>query len=158
IPIDLVQPKSPPLPYTVTFPDSGFTLPDDAAFTLKEGGSPTERIYTWDSGTVHVEKRWRFQPDSYEGQLEVVVENHGAKPVVASRRLPLGGQQDPEVQPSLLKPSVVQTEGLCSTGKVKREPLSSLLKEPIDVSGPVRVVAIDRKYFVLAAALTPVEG
>jgi len=158
IPIDLVPSKNVPLPYSVTFPDSGFELPADADFTLAPGGDANERRYTWDSGTTHVEKHWRLTNATYEAQLEITVENRSDKAMPASLRMQLAGLQDPEVSPSMFKPSVVQTEGLCSTGKVKREPLASLLKEAIDVTGPVRVIAIDRKYFVLAAAIAPVEG
>jgi YidC/Oxa1 family membrane protein insertase len=158
VPLDLVAVKDAPLPFAITFPDSGFDLPADADFKLEPGGDANERRYSWESGPVKVLKRWRFVPNSYEGELEVTVENHGDKPLSSSLRVSLSGRQDPDVQPSMFRPSVVQTEGLCSTGKVKREALSSLLKESAGVTGPVRVIAIDRKYFALAAAMTPVEG
>ncbi len=157
IPIDLVNPKGAPLPFSVSFPDSGFELPADADFTLDPTSTATDLRYMWETETVKVTKHYEFHLDAYEFPLSVTVENKSDKPLAASMRLTLSGRQDPEVQASVFRPSI-QTEGLCSTGKVKREPLASLLKEPLEVSGPVRVVAIDRKYFVLAAAIAPSGG
>ncbi len=155
IPIDLVSPKEAPLPFAVSFPDSGFELPDDADYTLDPSSTATDLRYVWSTDTVKVTKRYQFGLSAFEIPLSITVENKRDKPLAASMRLTLSGRQNPDVTPSMLKPSVVQTEGVCSTGKVKREALTALLKEPLEVSGPVRVIAIDRKYFVLAAAIAP---
>ncbi len=154
VPIDLVTSKDAPLPFSITFPESGFTLPPDADWKL-ERESGDERIYSWSSDAVRVERRWRFVAGTYEAQLEVTVENRGAAPLPASLRMAVTGRQDPEVQPSLFRPQVVQTEAVCSDGKVKRESLSSLLKQPLDVGGAIRVFGVDRKFFAVAVAVAP---
>jgi YidC/Oxa1 family membrane protein insertase len=158
IPIDLVAPKDAPLPFAITFIDAGFRLPEDADYTLAPSTDPEDRRYLWSAGDVKVEKRWHFVPNTHEASITITVENNGDKPVPATLRLMVTGRQDPTVERSMLKPQVPQTEGLCSTGKVKRAALDSLRKEALDVTGAVRVVGIDRKFFALAAAMTPVDG
>jgi YidC/Oxa1 family membrane protein insertase len=161
MPIDLVPVKDPPLPFAVSFvkdgSEPGLELPADADFKL-ESSAGNERRYSFDGNGVHIERRWTFVPGTYEAQLAVIVENRGDKPLPASMRISVTGRQDPDNQPSFLRTSVIQTEGLCSTGDVERAPLDKLLKSKIDQAGPVRLIAIDRKYFVVAAAMEPVPN
>ena len=64
----------PALPLTVTFPQSDFTLPADADWK-QETAVDGAVSYSWDDEKVHLEKRYRRVPGSYEVKLEVVVEN-----------------------------------------------------------------------------------
>ena len=158
-PIDLVALKEAPLPFSVSVPRLGLCAAGRRRHDAR-GRRDAERedLFVGAQRRARREARWRFVPGTYEGAVDVTVENKTDKALPASIRLTLTGRQDPEVQTSLFKPYVVQTEGLCSAKKVKRENLQSLLKESTDNDGLVRVVAIDRKFFVLAAAMVPVDG
>ena len=153
--IDLVSSKRTPLPFSITFPDSGFALPADEDFTLVAGDDPQQHKYVTTVGQVKIEKAWRFVPGTFEARLDITVENGGDKPLPATMKLLLSGWQDPEVEPSMFKRAQIQTEAVCSTGSIEREGLKGLLKESKVVDGAVRVIALDRKYFVLAAAIAP---
>jgi YidC/Oxa1 family membrane protein insertase len=154
--IDLVRTQSPNLPLTVTFPESSFNVPADAAWTQLPG-NPDELIFAYDDGTVHVEKRYTFVPDTYQLKLKVIVENRGTQPVAEHTQVSVFGKQDPNVKSGgMFAPRVAQTEGVCNlNGKLKRGDLHALLKERVDETGLVRWVGIDEKYFVVAAALNP---
>jgi YidC/Oxa1 family membrane protein insertase len=153
-PIDLVRTASPNLPVTITFPSSAFTLPVDAAWT-PQPSEPGTLVYTWDSGDVHVEKRFTQVPGTYEVHLAVTVENRGDKVLSHHFQIQMHGWQDPTVKPGgFLSRRVSQTEGLCDLGgKLKKANLEGLQKKALDEIGSVRWIGVGEQYFVTAAAL-----
>ena len=154
VPIDLAPDKSTPLPFSVTFPQSGFSLPDSADFTVvKNEGN--DRVFSWTDGKVTVEKHYTFIPGTYQVRLDVSVTNATAAPLPASLSLAMTGWQNPEAPAGfwMFKQQVIDSEGVCSGAEVKREKLSNLLKEPVEVKGPMHLIAIDRKWFISAVTL-----
>ncbi|MEO6953557.1 MAG: membrane protein insertase YidC [Polyangia bacterium] len=154
VPIDLAPSKSPPLPFSVTFPSSGFTMPDNADFTVvKNEGN--DRVFSWTDGKVTVEKHFSFVPGTYQIRLDVTVKNGSAAAVPASFELSMSGWQNPEAPAGfwIFKAQSIDTEGVCSGVDVKRQRLPDLLKEPFEVKGPMRLIAIDRKWFISAVTL-----
>lgn len=156
-PIDLVRTQQ--LPFTITFPDSSFSVAPDAAWMqLSRGADPqSELVYAVDEGNVHVEKRFTFVPGTYQVKLKVVVENRGDQPIAEHLQIAIFGKQDPNIkQGGFFSPRVTQTEGVCDlNGKLKHGDLQSLLKESLDETGLVRWIGVDEKYFLIAAALNP---
>lgn len=153
-PIDLVKTRGKDLPLAVTFPQSDFTLAEDAVWTPLPS-EPNQLNYAWDNQQVYVEKRFTFVPGSYEIHLKVIVENRSDKPVSEHLQLHMAGWQDPNVKPSgMFSQRLVQTEGMCDVGgKLKNRDLEGLLKEPIEAVGQVRWIGVDEKYFVQAVAV-----
>ena len=154
VPIDLAPSKSAPMPFAVSFPQSGFTLPDNADFTVvKNEGN--DRYFSWTDGKVTVEKHFSFVPGTYQIRLDVTVKNGTAAPLPASFSLSMSGWQNPEVPAGfwIFKAQSIDTEGVCSGGEVKRQKLAELLKEPFESKGPMRLIAIDRKWFISAVTL-----
>jgi YidC/Oxa1 family membrane protein insertase len=153
-PINLVRTPQPP--FTITFPESSFSIAPDAAW-MQLAQTPDELAYALDEGSVHVEKRFTFVPGSYQVKLKVIVENRGDQPITSHLQVAVTGRQDPNIkQGGFFSPRVTQTEGLCDiSGKLKRSDLQSLLKEPIAEIGTVRWVGFDEKYFLVAVGLGP---
>src|SRR5262249_8384184 len=153
-PIDLVRTNG--LPLSVSFPESSFTLPPDAAW-LQMSQTGDELVYAWDDGNVHLEKRYTFVPNSYEVKLKIIVENRGDKPLTEHLQVSVHGKQDPNIKSGgFFAPRVTQTEGVCNlNGKLKHENLENLLKTRVDEMGLVRWVGVDEKFFLVAAALNP---
>jgi YidC/Oxa1 family membrane protein insertase len=156
VPIDLVSSMPPNLPLTISFPDSGFNLPYDAAWT-QLSQDKNELVYVWDEGTIHVEKRFTFVPGTYQVKIKIVVENRGDQPVAEHLQLNMFGRQDPNVKAGgMFSAQVAQTEGACHiNGKLKHGDLQTLVKERIEEMGSVRWVGIDQKYFLAALAIHP---
>jgi YidC/Oxa1 family membrane protein insertase len=156
VPINLVRTSSPDLPLTITFPESDFNLPADAAWTQLTP-TPNELAYAWEEGTVHVEKRFTFVPGTYQVKLKVTVENRGDKPLGEHLAVSMFGWHDPNIKPGgFFAPRVTMNEGMCNVnGKLKHADLQALLKASLDETGAVRWIGIDEKYFVSAVALNP---
>ena len=156
VPINLVRTAPPQLPLTMTFPNSDINVPPDAGWTqLPSSGN--QLTYSYDAGSVHLEKRYTFVPNSYQFNVEITIENRGDKPIAEHLQLAMYGHQDPNVKSGgYLGPRVVQTEGECYVaGKLKKADLQGLLKNAIDQTGSVHWFGIDEKYFVAAIALNP---
>ncbi len=155
-PINLVRTHTPNLPLSISFPQSDFSLPPDAAWNQL---TPTgdEVAYAYEDGPVHLEKRYTFVPNTYQVKVKVIVENRGDKPLSEHLEISMFGRQDPNIkQGGFFAPRVVQTEGMCNVnGKLRHSDLPSLLKSPLDEMGPVRWIGVDEKYFVVAAAINP---
>jgi YidC/Oxa1 family membrane protein insertase len=156
-PINLVRTRE--LPLGISFPESTIALPPDAGWTQlpQQAGSGDEIVYAIDEGALHVEKHYTFVPGSYHVKLKVTVENRGDQPISQHLQLAVYGKQDPNLkQGGMFSARVAQTEGECHVnGKLRHKDLQSLLKERLDEVGPVRFVAVDEKYFLVAAALNP---
>jgi YidC/Oxa1 family membrane protein insertase len=153
-PINLVRTRE--LPLSITFPESTIPLPPDAAW-MQLSANGDEIVYAIDEGALHVEKHFSFVPNSYQVKLKVIVENRGDAPISQHLQLAIYGKQDPNIKAGgMFSARVVQTEGMChANGKLRHKDLQGLLKEKTDEVGPVRFVAVDEKYFLVAAALNP---
>jgi len=152
-PINLVRTGGTQLPAIVTFPQSDFTVPPDAAWT-QTLATDGEVLYAWENEQVRIEKRFRFVAKSYELKLLVTLENKTDKPLSEHLQLQVVGHQDPSVKPGgMFSARVAQTEGLCHVaGKLKREGLQGLLKKNVDEVGVVRFIGTDEKFFLAAFA------
>jgi YidC/Oxa1 family membrane protein insertase len=154
--MNLVKSKAPHLPLLVTFHDSGFTLPEDAAWQALPHGEG-ELAYAWESPEVRVEKRYSFPKDGYEVKLAVTVENKTEKPLSPNLQLVMYGWHDPTVKPGgMFSRRNVLTEGACDLGgRLKKGGLEALGKQPIAADGEIRWVGIAEQYFLQAAAPAP---
>lgn len=152
VPINLVRTQSPNLPLTVTWPG----LAADAAWEKQASSTADEWVYTADAGAAHVEKRFKFHKDGYQVDMKVVVENRGEQPLSGHLDLGMYGWQDPNLKAGgMFSPRAMLTEGACNADKLKHADMHALVKEPIEVTGPVHWIGIDEKYFVVAAAIKP---
>src|SRR5580765_5578211 len=78
-----------------TFPDSGFQTPADGAWEVSQPDANAV-VFAADSGSVHIEKRYRLDQARYRLQLEVVVANRGDKQLYSKLMLGIAGRQDPD--------------------------------------------------------------
>jgi YidC/Oxa1 family membrane protein insertase len=152
--INLVRTRGAELPLTISFPQSDFTLPPDAAYTRNPGDEPAQTVYWYENDQVRVEKRYTFPQDSYRVELKVIVENKTDKPLAEHLQMNMFGHQDPNVKAGgMFSQRYAQTEGQCFVnGKLKKADLESLLKKNVDEVGSARWIGIDEKYFIAAIA------
>ena len=124
-PIDLVHDEAGRLPLSISFPQSDFEVPPDAAYVLdeKSARSANERVYVYETAAVRVEKRFSFVPDTYQVHLKVMVENRGERPLAHHLEIAMAGYQDPNVKAGgMFGRQEIQSEGLCDlNGKLKHK-------------------------------------
>jgi YidC/Oxa1 family membrane protein insertase len=155
VPINLVRTPT-ALPLSVSFPQSDFAIPADAAWT-KVSSTDKEIVYAWEGSGVRVEKHYALVPDTFVVNEKLVVANTGDKPKKFFTQISMFGHQDPKAESGgFLGPRTAQTEGLCySNDKLKHGPYGELVKSALVDSGVVRWIGIDEKYFLSAVALAP---
>lgn len=145
-------------PMKVTFPDSAFRAPADAAWEARQP-SPDAVTFTAESGGVHLEKRYRLDQERYRLTLEVAVANRGDKAVEHHLALALTGRQDPDKRGGgfFSGPSANPASALCYVhDDLERKMIDDLAKDPLKAeSGNVRWIAVDEKFFMLAAVPHP---
>ncbi|HVZ88035.1 MAG TPA: membrane protein insertase YidC [Polyangia bacterium] len=156
---DLVQsidPKDAPL--RTTFPNSGFAAPADGAWDVKQP-APNTVVFSTDSGSVHIEKRYTVDTTRYRLHLQVSLTNRGDQPVEQHLALSLTGRQDPDrrgggfMSGSSANPASMVC--LFDDDKIERRPIDKLGKDPIDKLGAIKWIGSDEKFFLLAAVPYP---
>jgi YidC/Oxa1 family membrane protein insertase len=118
-------------------------------------------LFVAETPTVRIEKRYRLDKTRYRLNLDIVVHNKTDKDADHALTLSLAGRQDPEKKGGsfLSGGPANQSSMLCmGSDKPKREPIEKLPKDPIEVTGLVRWVGADEKFFLLAAVPYPGEG
>jgi len=155
-PINLVRTSPSSLPLAISFPQSDFAIPPDAAWT-KVSSTDKDVVYAWEGGGVRVEKHYTIVPDTYLLNEKLVVSNTGDKAKKFFAQVSMFGHQDPKAEMGgFLGPRTTQTEGACyANEKLKHEPFAALVKSPVADTGAVRWIGIDEKYFLSAVALAP---
>jgi YidC/Oxa1 family membrane protein insertase len=155
-PINLVRTAPPSLPLAISFPQSDFSIPADAAWT-KVSSTDKEIVYAWEGSGVRVEKHYAIVAETYVLNQKLVVINRGDAPKKFFVQVSMFGHQDPKAETGgFLGPRASQTEGACfANDKLKHEPFASLVKSPVADSGAVRWIGIDEKYFLSAVAMAP---
>jgi YidC/Oxa1 family membrane protein insertase len=141
-----------------TFPSSGFPAPADSAWQVRQP-APNTVIFSTDSGSAHIEKRYIADSTRFRLQLDVSVTNRGAQPLDHHLAIALSGRQDPEKRGGgFLSGSSANTASmLCAIddNKVERKPIDKLGKDPLDKLGAVKWIGTDEKFFLLAAVPYP---
>ncbi len=172
-PIDLVRTRAPNLPFVVALvkgepqlSKSLVELPPDTVWTELPRGSDGSLAYAWENAEARIEKRYVPQPDSYQLQVIVTVENKTDRKQSHFFQAQVHGWQDPSVKPGgLFARRGPQTVGACWVGgKVKRGNLEELLKSKdgkpvgaIEELGDVRWIGIGEQYFFDALAIDTEE-
>jgi len=139
-----------------TFPDSGFQTPADGAWEVSQPDANAV-VFAADSGSVHIEKRYRLDQARYRLQLEVVVANRGDKQLYSKLMLAIAGRQDPDKRGGGFFSGVSASisSAICFVnGKVERKSIEGLAKDTIkaeDGTGTINWIATDEKFFLLAA-------
>jgi YidC/Oxa1 family membrane protein insertase len=155
---DLVSTAEPEYaPLATTFPGSGFPTPPDDAWDVQQPG-PDTVVFSADSGSVHIEKRYRADTTRYRLHLDVVVTNRGDAPVEHHLGLAVTGRQEPGKSGGSFFSGPASNPGsvVCAINeKVEREGIGSVHKEPLDKLGAVHWIASDEKFFLLAAVPYP---
>ena len=161
--IDLVRTEDPKLaPLRISFPESGFPTPADAAWRLVEDAPPPaaglqQVIYRAETPAVRIEKRFTFDSNRYRMQLDVTVQNLGAAPIDHHLAVQLSGHQDPEAKGGFLSGSSGNPAAvLCHVDDdMTRVPMEKLEKEPVHKVGGVNWIGTDEKFFLLAVVPYP---
>ncbi len=162
--IDLVRGDDPKLaPLRISFPDSSFATPPDAAWQLVENAQPPpagvqQIVYRAETPSVRVEKRFLFDASRYRIHLDVTVENRSAAPLDHHHlAIALSGHQDPEAKGGFFSGSSGNTASvLCRVDdKTTREPVDKLEKEALHKVGAVSWVGTDEKFFLTAVVPYP---
>jgi YidC/Oxa1 family membrane protein insertase len=140
-----------------TFPSSQFAAPPDTAWEVSQP-DPQTVVFTAETDTVHIEKRFRADTTPYRLHLDVVVRNKSAKSLDHHLALHIYGWQDPEKKgggffsAGTANPASI----ICRMSDDKeRRSIEKLAKDPIDKTGGVYWVAADEKFFLLAAVPYP---
>jgi YidC/Oxa1 family membrane protein insertase len=137
----------------IAFP-TGIPTPADGAWEATQP-SPDAVTFAADVGSVHIEKRYRFDQKRYRLQLDVVVANRGEAAVGSTLLVSIGGRQDPNKRGgSFFSVGSADTStALCyANGKVIRKSIEKL--EPLkddEGNGTISWIATDEKFFLLAA-------
>lgn len=161
--IDLVRTEDPKLaPLRISFPESGFPTPADAAWQqVEDAPAPPaglqQVVYRAETPAVRIEKRYTFDSNRYRIQLDVTVQNRGAAPADHHLAIQLSGHQDPEAKGGFLSgssgnPAAVLCQVDDSTTRVSMEKLE---KEPLHKVGGVSWIGTDEKFFLLAVVPYP---
>jgi YidC/Oxa1 family membrane protein insertase len=140
-----------------TFPSSQFATPPDTAWELSQPDAQTV-VFTAETDTVHIEKRFRADTTPYRLHLDVVVRNKSAKNVDHHLALHINGWQDPEKKGGgfFSAGTANPASMICRMIDDKeRRPIEKLAKDPIDKTGGVYWIAADEKFFLLAAVPYP---
>ena len=144
--------------YRIAF-EQGVPTPPDGAWEASQP-APDAVTFAADVGNVHIEKRYRVDKARYRLQLEIAVANRGEAAVGSTMILSIGGRQDPDKRPGGIFSAVSANPAtaLCyANGKVLREPIENLGKDPIPTDkgqGSISWIATDEKFFLLAAVPT----
>jgi YidC/Oxa1 family membrane protein insertase len=144
-------------PMRTSFPGSGFPTPADDAWTVEQPSADTV-VFAADSGSVHIEKRYRADTTRYRLHLDLVVTNRGQAPIDHHLTLAVTGRQEPGKSGGgfFSGPAANPSSVICAVGdKIERHGIESLQKDTIDKLGAVHWVAADEKFFLLAAVPYP---
>jgi YidC/Oxa1 family membrane protein insertase len=144
-------------PLRTAFPEASFAPPDDASWDVNQP-APDMVVFSTDTGDVHIEKRYRVDSTRFRLHLDVAVSNRGATPAKHRLAISVPGRQDPELRGGGIfsGPTSSIASVLCDVnGKVERQAIDDLAKEPFDKGGTVRWIAADEKFFVLAVVPYP---
>ena len=158
---DLVRVEDPQLaPLRLSFPDSTFAAPPDAAWQLvRTGPTPAgdEVVYAAVSGGARIEKRFVVDKTRYRVHLDVTVENLGATPTNHHLGIALAGHQDQEAKGGFFSGAAGNTSSmLCHIDeKTDRHPVEKLQKDPFDKVGAVSWIGSDEKFFLTAVVPYP---
>ncbi len=153
----VTTPDAKTAPLRTTFPGSGFATPADDAWEVQQP-APDMVVFSADSGSVHIEKRYRADTTRYRLHLDVVVTNRGATPVEHHLGLAVTGRQEAGKSGGGFFSGPASNPGsvVCAfNDKVEREAIESIHKEPLDKLGAVHWIAADEKFFLLAAVPYP---
>jgi YidC/Oxa1 family membrane protein insertase len=124
--------------------------------------APDTVLFVAETPAVRIEKRYRLDTTRYRLNLDIVVHNKSDKGEDQALALALAGRQDPEKKGGsfLSGGPANQSSLLCAGGddKTEREPIEKLSKSPIEITGSVRWLGADEKFFLLAAVPYPEPG
>jgi len=155
---DLVDTADPhEAPFGTAFPDSGFPSPADGAWDVRRPDANSV-VFAADSGTTHVEKRYRVDTTRYRVHLDVSVTNRGQQPVSHHLAISVTGHQDPTKRGGgfMSGSSANLSSVLCAVDdKLERRPVDKVAKDALDKLGAVRWIGSDEKFFLLAAIPYP---
>jgi YidC/Oxa1 family membrane protein insertase len=143
-------------PFRLSFPKAAFAPPGDGAWEVSQP-APDTVVFSADSGTTHIEKRFRADKTRYRLHLDVVIANRGEAPVDHNLAIAVTGRQDPNKRGGGIFSAVSANVAsvVCDVnGEVERESIEGLeAKAPKD--GAIRWIATDEKFFLLAAVPYP---
>ncbi len=145
--------------FRTTFPDASFG-PLGRSWQASQP-APDTVLFVAETPAVRIEKRYRLDTTRYRLTLDIVVHNKSDKDADHALALSLAGRQDPEKKGgSFLSGGPANQSSLLCEGpeKPKREPIEKLPKDPIELTGVVRWLGADEKFFLLAAVPYPGEG
>jgi YidC/Oxa1 family membrane protein insertase len=144
-------------PLRTAFLESSFPQPDDAMWDVSQPAADTV-VFAAESGDVHIEKRYRLDTTRFRLHLDVVVFNRGANAAKHRLAVSVSGKQDPETRGGgfFSGPTSSIASVVCDVnGKIERQAIDELAKEPFDKGGAIRWVAADEKFFLLAVIPYP---
>lgn len=160
VPINLIKPGLEIEPFSVSFPESDFSVDPAAAWTLARQ-TDEELVFALDVGGIHLEKKWRLPRSGYALGLDVSVENRSERSLNQHLQMMVTSWQDPTVKPSAFSfgQAYDVTDVACDLGgKVERKNLEDAIGEPFSQVGDVKWVGTGSQYFLMAAAFGPEPG
>jgi YidC/Oxa1 family membrane protein insertase len=140
-----------------TFPQSAFPTPPDDAWDVTQP-APDVVVFTADTPTARIVKRFRADTTRYRLHLDVTVENKTAEPAGGHLAVHLFARQDPNAKGGgfFSGGSANLASILCQVNdKVERTTVEKLAKEQVQKVGTVRWLGADEKFFLLAAVPYP---
>ncbi|MCA9669943.1 MAG: membrane protein insertase YidC [Myxococcales bacterium] len=167
VPIDLVQTpaRKGPWQLVTTFPESDFSLPDNARFELVSK-SRTQIVYRWSSSKVEVTKTFKLDNKSAQGAFEISVKNKTDRGLGARLRVALHSYQDPSTgKTGFANPYPRLATGLCHVnGELQRRNAQAIRGTQSSCSaagcgmgegevravGKVEWIGTDDRYFLTA--------
>ena len=136
---------------------AGFPTPADGAWEVSQP-APDAVVFAADSGSFHIEKRYRLDGSRYRLRLDVVVSNRSDKQLTTGNMvLAVNGRQDPEKRGGgfFSAGSANVSSAVCFVnGNVERKAIDAHEKDAISEekgSGTINWIATDEKFFLLAA-------
>jgi YidC/Oxa1 family membrane protein insertase len=144
--------------FKVTFPGADFAAPAEDAWKVVST-SPTEVVFEADTPAITVVKRFKVDTTRYRLHLDVTVTNKSAGHHDVAMAVGVFGRQDPEKKGGGFFSGASSNIAavLChEPGRdVERHPIEKLAKESFERIGPVDWIAVDEKFFLLAAIPYP---
>jgi len=166
-PVDLVQTEKGkgPWPLSIGFPDSDFSVPEDAEFQVVQADS-RKVLYRWESDKVRVLKDFKVDPKRTLLWMVVKVRNLTKTRLKGRLQVNLFNRQDPTLgQPSFANPYPKISTVLCHVNdELFRRDAPAIRGDgggcsaagcgmgegPVTQTGNVRWVAADTRYFLTA--------
>ena len=173
--VDLVQTEAGkgPWPLLTAFPESDFSVPSDAKFSLIERGAE-KLVYRWSSAKVELTKSFTLDAKRPVVRMELRVRNKTKSKLKERLRLKLFARQDPQqAAPGMTNPYPKVPTVLCHlNNEIQRRSLGAangtqsgcsaagcgMGSGPVSGLGKVRWIASDDRYFMTAVIPRGVGG